>query len=645
MRTKVKITLILLAVFSLTSYAQKPLHDLEKIDYKTKGDMYFNEYTFDKAIEQYEAVNPKTVEVNRKLAQAYFNTEDYILSEKYWADVTATDDCTVDDIYDYASVLAMNQKYDDSKVWMKKFSMLAPEDSRAKLFEYNPDAYKELMKSTNKFQTVSQNFNSEKQDFGAAYYNGKIVFASSNNNLRIVDRSWNWNNLPFLNLYIADLDATQQMVNIEPFFPKVFGGKHHDGPASFNREGDFMVFTRNSKRKSKDGTTKLQLFTSNLLNGKWEKPQKMSFNSREYSVGHGALSADGKTMYFSSDMAGGIGGVDLYSVSRDSAGGEWSAPENLGDKINTEGNEMFPFIHEGGLLFFASDGLPGLGGLDIFVSKVKGTELGAPTNLGTPVNSSFDDYSLAIDSTLKTGFFSSNRSDGQGSDDIYFFVLQKQYETRKIVRGTTYGPDDKPLKGVRVKIYDGNKLITTEKTNDKGAFEFYVTDEKEFRLEATKDKYDKAEETADTRGYKIINTVDIYMKEHIEPVTVSEVKEWEPLAGVNPIYFNPSKSNLDKKDYEELDKVVKMMSDDKNLIVELRGYTDCRGSETSNYVLSDKRARAAITYIQEKINNVERVSGKGLGEEHPVVECIDNGQKAVPTYEKNRRVEFYGKKK
>ncbi len=633
--------LVLLAIFSLGSYAQ-PLLDLDKINYKAKGDMYFDDYSFDKAIVQYENINHKTTEIKRRLAQAYFNIEDYAMSEVYWEEVTKTDEYTADDVYDYAAILAMNTKYDESKKCMTKFKEMAPDDSRGRAFGQNPDAIKELMNATNKFQIIEQSASDDLQAFGATYYKDKVVFASSTKETSFIKRSWNWNKLPFLNMYIADVSDDKQLGNIEPFHPNTFAGKHHDGPASFNKAGDCMVFTRNSKRKSKDRTTKLQLFTSEFNGEKWSKPEGVYFNSREYSVGHGCLTEDGNTMYFASNMPGGIGNVDLYVTHRDSVGAKWSAPENLGANVNTEGDEMFPFIHESGLLFFASNGLPGLGGLDVFVSKSEGSDFGEPSNLGTSINGSFDDYSLIIDSALTSGFVSSNRSDGKGSDDIYCFSLAEPYVTRNIVQGTVFGNTEEPLTGVMVKIYNGRKLVDKIKTGSDGTFKFYVPDKKEYKIIATKDKFEKTEETVDTRGYKTVNTIDILMGVYNPPVVAVK---WGQLAGIDAIYFNPGKANLDATDRAVLDKLIKLMNEDTELIVEMRAYTDCRGNEDENYVLSDRRVRNALTYVKKKIKKTERISGKGLGEENPVIKCVDSGRRIVPDYVKNRRIEFYGMNK
>src|SRR5690606_5083746 len=208
--------------------------------------------------------------------------------------------------------------------------------------------------------------NSTQQDFGAAFYKEQIVYTSSGGKPKAVKSVYNWNKKTFLDLYVADND-NGQLKNPKSLHKK-YNRKMHEGPASFTADGNTMAFTRNNyKSRSKDGVVHLEIyFAQKDAEGKWDNPVAFKLNNTEYSVGHPCLSADGNTMYFASEMPGGMGGVNLYRI-RKNADGTWGEAENLGEHINTEGNEMFPFFHEEkGWLFFASNGHFGLGGLDIF---------------------------------------------------------------------------------------------------------------------------------------------------------------------------------------------------------------------------------------------------------------------------------------
>ena len=216
--------------------------------------------------------------------------------------------------------------------------------------------------------------------------------------------------------------------------PKPFGnglnGKLNDGPASFNKDGTYMAFTRNNYHdRSKDGVVELQIYFSSQKDGKWSKPVSFNFNNKNYSVGQPCLTSDGNAMYFTSDVAGGYGGADIYRVTRDEKG-EWGKPENLGEKINTEGCEMFPFFEEkSNTLFFSSDGRFGLGGLDIFSCTLSGSEVGRVYNAGFPLNTQYNDYALIVNNTISKGYFSSDRKGGSGGDDIYFLEMAEPDST------------------------------------------------------------------------------------------------------------------------------------------------------------------------------------------------------------------------
>jgi outer membrane protein OmpA-like peptidoglycan-associated protein len=258
-------------------------------------------------------------------------------------------------------------------------------------------------------------------DFGPAYYKDKVVFASTRRKSGMIVRNYNWTGQPFWDMYVTDTNGVQ-LQNMKSF-NKGMNGKLHDGPASFSKDGNAIAFTRNNyKDKTKDKVVELQIFLSNYADGKWSKPASFSHNSPEYSVGQPCLSADGKTMYFTSDKAGGYGGADLYRTSRD-INGKWGLAENLGDKINTEGDEMFPFFHESkGILYFSSNGRFGLGGLDIFTSNYNGTGFEPAVNAGYPLNSQFNDYGIIANDPMNRGYFTSDRN---GDDDIYSTEIHK----------------------------------------------------------------------------------------------------------------------------------------------------------------------------------------------------------------------------
>jgi len=474
-----------------------------------KGEKLYDAYSFSESIEKYEAITDKTTEIIRNLAESYFNIHEYQKSEKYYADLMMQEDKTSEDMYNYAAVLAINKKYKESEDWMALFHKAEKNDSRGKKQVENKGFYKELQKDKGTFLIQSVNINSSQEDFGVAYFNDKIVYASTKSSVKPVKRKWNWNELPFLDIYVAEVDSTNQIVATEKF-SKV-NKKYHEGPACFNKEGTYMVFTRNNyKNKSSEGIIKLEMYYSELIDDKWQKAQPMPFNNKEYSVGHASLTAGGDTMYFASDMPGGIGGVDLYMSIR--TGGTWGTPKNLGTDINTEGNEMFPFIHKDGFLFYSSDGNLGLGGLDIFVARVKNNKFSKIENIGAPVNTSYDDFAFVLNENQSSGYFSSNRVDGKGDDDIYKFDLLKPFSTGKTIIGTAKDTDGNILANTEVQLFDNNgTVVGTVTTTETGAYRFAAEEDIKYKLTGDKTDYTSGKNFADTHTDEEIIVADLVL--------------------------------------------------------------------------------------------------------------------------------------
>ena len=513
-----------------------------------KGENYYKVYSYNESIKKYEAVTDKTTEINRRLAESYFNIGNMAKSEEYWARVVQAEDKSVLDVYRYASVLSINRKYQESEEWMLEYNKLVSNDKRGQLWANNKGFYQKLQEDQGRFTIEPLNINTEQQDFGTSYFGDKIVFASTRQPVQVVKKEWNWNQLPYLDIYIAEKDSNLQFKTYKKF-NKDINRKYHEGPASFNEKADFMAFTRNNySGKSSEGIVKLQLFTSEFKKEKWQSPVSLSFNSDEYSIGHASLSASGDTMYFASDMPGGKGGVDLYRIFRNDDG-KWSQPENLGDKINTEGNEMFPFIHPDGMLFYASDGLLGLGGLDVFVSRMLRNGFVEPENVGIPVNSSYDDFAFILDKNQKSGYFSSNRPEGKGDDDIYLFRLLKPFRFDKLIRGTAMTPDSVILAAVEVNLYDDQQNITGSiTTSETGKYEFVALQEKMYTLTGTKPAYSNGKNKADTHTEAYIVIADLFLQKKPQfslYCLVTDEKTGKPLDSVRITLHDHVKNTTD----------------------------------------------------------------------------------------------------
>lgn len=342
-----------------------------------------------------------------------------------------------------------------------------------------------------RFKINNLKINNEHSEIGASYFqHGRVVFASTRPSSRPVSREWRQSKLPFYDMYISNIiDKTE--LDEPKLLAWDINQEFNEGPATFSADGEFMVFT--STTYDFKGVKRLKLVSSVVNSKGWGAPVELPFNNVSYSVGHPSLSYDGRTMYFASDMPGGFGGVDLYKVSRTEEG-VWGYPVNLGAKINTKDNDMFPYIHNDGLLFFSSNGRGGLGGLDVFVANMS-TGSATVNALPAPVNSAGDDFSFILAEDQKTGFFSSNREGGQGDDDLYSFTNSEPFKSAINVSGTVSDMAGKPVVGSKVQLLDevGNILATLE-CEEGCPYKFDLEAGKKYSIIASKDGYNTSTE-------------------------------------------------------------------------------------------------------------------------------------------------------
>ena len=405
-----------------------------------KGDRYTFNYDYDKAIKNYNKTKNLTVDGQRALAESYHKLDQNKLAEETYAKMIGADiDIIPEDYYNYAMVLKMNGKYAESNQWMDQFAAIRTNDLRALDYLTNKSRLADLQIDNGEVYIEHQTMNTDALEFGTAYYDDKVVFASTRTHRKLCVSKYNWTNKPFWSMYVSEVEDGQ--MKTPERFAKALNGKLHDGPVSFSNQDTYMAFTRNHYRdRSKDKVVELQIWFSQLTDGKWSKPEPFTHNNPAYSVGQPSLTTDGNTMYFTSDMPGGYGGMDIYKTTKD-MDGEWGYPVNLGDKINTEGDEMFPFFESTSETFlFSSNGRFGLGGLDIFISQLSGTGFSTAYNPGSPLNTQSDDFAAIVDDAMSQGYFSTNRAGGSGGDDIYSLTLKDPDVTF-----TVSFPDDVPV--------------------------------------------------------------------------------------------------------------------------------------------------------------------------------------------------------
>jgi outer membrane protein OmpA-like peptidoglycan-associated protein/tetratricopeptide (TPR) repeat protein len=622
-----KLLLVLAISFLNVTFAQNK--------FEKKADKKFQKFYYEEAIKEYIKVDSLSPNSLRNLAEAFRFTNNIEESKSTYETLIALNKHKNEDIFIYAQLLKMLGNYEWSDKWMNKFYEADSSDSRAKSQFLFPDYAKVLMENPQGFEIIHQDINSDAEDFGPAYFENKIVFTSSRALDRMVKRKWSGNKLPFLDIYVADTLPNYKLDEVERY-PTQYNQRFHDGPAAFSNDGKLMIFTRNDyKGRSSDGTKNLNLFYAYKTEKGYKNARPFLFNDREYSCGHGSISADGKRVYFASDMPGGFGGVDIYYTEL-KADSSWSDPVNLGPVINTKGNEMFPFIHETNQLFFASNGHVGLGGLDVFVVSMNNTS--KVVNIGHPINTRWDDLGLILNKEQNGGFFSSNREGGMGYDDIYGFKMLEPIISSTHLIGIVVNQFDSIVTNAKVYLKNTDGLVIDSTFSDiKGNFFFDVEPKSTYEFLGMKVNYLDGL-TKKTFGNVIQDSVVVVLDQL--KIGIDLAKKLK----INPIYFDFNKSNIRPDAAVELDKIVKFMNEYPNMEIELGSHTDCRGSISYNFKLSDARAKSSAKYIQERIINPKRIYGKGYGESKLVNHCECENKKVVECteelHQENRRTEF-----
>lgn len=463
-----------------------------------KADNYYEKVAYAYAIPLYTELLESEVdspEMRSKLANSYYQIGETEKAEEIYAMYIDKVNSNPEDLYNYAQALKENGKYGESDTWMSAFNAKTNDDLRAKEFAANTSYLTDLNNQAPYFSITHLAVNTKYSDFGGYPSKDDEVYFVSNRKKRVsIKRFHAFNDKKFLDLYVGN-SVNNTIEN--PEFQAKKNKKYHEGPLCFNADLTRVYFTRNNmstgkQKRDEKGIQNLKIYFANVTaEGAWENEREMEINSTAYSVGHPCLSADGKTLYFASDMPGGFGGVDLYkmAVLKD---GKFGLPINLGDEINTEGQEMFPWISAEGVLFFSSDGHVGLGGLDIFaMAPDRNGNFKKRINAGKPVNSSRDDFALIMNADNTTGYLSSNRENGTGDDDIYSFQLLRPLKVNLMVQGVVADVRSGAiLPGSDVQLLnESGEVVATTTADARGGYEFNVEPDLDYSIAATNEDY------------------------------------------------------------------------------------------------------------------------------------------------------------
>ncbi|WP_405227392.1 OmpA family protein [Dokdonia sp. Asnod1-B02] len=611
----------------------------------------FEEFAYVNARDLYSRVANRgftSPEVFSKLGDSYYFTADYAEAAQWYEKLVATgEDVSPEYYFRYAQSLKSVKKYDKADKMMAIFVQMSGTDTRGEMFEKERDYLKEIEAQSGRYAVEQVNFNTGLQDFSPSFLGERVVI-SSNRKSSTGDYIHDWNDQPFLDLYVVD-NAKSDNPSIEKF-SKNINTPYHESSSVFTESGDEMYFTRNNYSKKtklkrdEAGTTKLKLYHSYKRGGVWSIPEELPFNSDEYSTAHPALSPDGTILYFASDMPGTKGLSDIW-MSTINEDGTYGAPVNLGSEINTEGRETFPFVSSDNKLFYATDGHIGLGGLDVFVTQLSDDgKVGASYNVGKPVNSSADDFGLILSESRGTGYFSSNRASGLGNDDIYSFTRDRKILTncaQNIVGTTRDVKTDEILPQTTVTLRDKvNQVVATVTSDDLGKFTFSdVNCSETYVVRGAKDTYEPHEviltTSSDVGG--IINR-DVYLKPGAQLVIGGDLTN---ILELNPIYFDFDKSNIRPDAALELEKVIAVMQQYPTLKIDVRSHTDSRAPDAYNMKLSQRRNVSTIRYIvQQGGIDASRLTGRGYGETQLTNACANGIECSEEEHQLNRRSEF-----
>ena len=591
------------------------------------ADKLFARFEYVDAVKEYQKLieNGKADPyVYKQLADANYNMFNSAEAIKWYKKATETQQ-DAETYYRYAQMLKAEGKYDDANKQMKKFAAAAPSDLRAKAFNENPNYIPSLLDKTKLFDVKSSEISSDKSDFGAVLYDNSLYFTSARNGAR---KNYGWTEEPFLDIYKADYNTDGTITNASPVTE--LNSKWHDGPITISADGKTAYFAsesykeKQSSPKDKKANAKysqVYLFSATKNGDSWGTPSSLPFNDKSFSNSNPSLSRDGKTLYFSSNRSGSVGGTDIWKVAVN-ADGTYGEPQNLGNKVNTEGNESFPFIADDNkTLYFASSGKQGFGGLDVYQIDLTN---GEATNLGKPVNTEKDDFAFTFNESKKIGFLSTNRS---GNDDIFIVNPICAVDVLIVVTNAKTG---EILANASVSILDDKKnVIATQMSNAKGEVSYKVECDRAYVVQASKDGFE-GNTFAVTKSKGPKAKVDAAL----QPIDVI-VTETEII--LKPIYFEYDKSNITQEGAFELDKLVQVMKNNDKMVILAKSHTDSRGSDKYNLTLSERRAKSTVQYIISKGIDASRISGKGMGELEPKEVCnpCTEAQHAL-----NRRSEF-----
>ncbi|NNF01396.1 MAG: OmpA family protein [Bacteroidia bacterium] len=643
------------------------------------ADNHYKNLSYVKAIQYYEMLHEKDTLNNvviERLADCHERLNDYKKAERWYSKLVVLPNVNSDNYLKYGRILMNNGKQQKAIQWLSNYQETNGSDPLVQNYLTSLKNYNKFGTNEHKYNIINLDINSTEDDFCPNLYNDKLLFSSSRINQELVKYQHSWNDKAFTKIYSSSIEG--EMYNEPLLFNKSHQTKYHDGALSFSSDQSTIYFTRNNivngkVRKSRSNQVMLKIFEASLTGEQWTNEVEFPFNSDEYHCTHPTLSADGQFLYFSSDMPGGIGGMDIYYSQK--INDAWTSPKNLGPNINTRENELFPHIDASGLLYFASEGHVGMGSLDIYLSTQTNNTWGKPINLGSPINSKYDDFGIFKTGTSE-GYFCSNRSGGKGRDDIYYY--QSKITPQQIIAQNSISENTK----VSANVYDsnGNLQVSDIPVNINGDQKIKLSVEllnDQIKNEINSHKGTKIVitdiNTNETKSVLIedIENFDIALDEHSEyeyyletEYFVSDKKVIKPSSKnddrtfsinvedlkskcihIDNIYYDFDKHNIRPDAEIVLKEVLKVVKADPSLQIVLESHTDSRQSNSYNDILSKKRSVSAKNYLVAKGIPENDIQIKYFGESKLLNNTSEENKIDENSHQANRRTEIFLQKK
>ncbi len=610
--------------------------------YVKKGNKKLKRGEFQNAIEKYEealADGADTATAAKQIGQAYRQSnriKDGLPYFGYLVEKGRADDETM---FLYAEALRANGDYKKAKEIYGQYMKSGQSTYRkaqAKMHVKNLDQVEEIMNRKNYYEISNVDVvNTPEAEYSPVIFNQELVFTTSRNSTAIFPGDGKG----FTGIYTFKFDDGSESSGVAvPFEEYVNLPKRHQASATFSKDGKTMIFARGNDGRKK-GDQDVNLYISRFRDGAWSEPELLKISDQNAWDACPSFSPDGSTLYFSSNREGGRGGIDIYQSKMDRRG-NFRRVRNMGKNINTPGNEMFPYISDDRKLYFSSDGLPGIGGLDLFVAERQGKKT-VVSNMGVPMNSGSDDFGVTFINE-KEGYFSSNRAGGKGDDDIYKFInnspdfkIAYYYMSAKIVDDAS----GQTIPNAKVKMYDSRGNPVTEGSADaEGKFRYQVQTGQNYTIIAEEANHLTANTVFSTIG-KTVSQDDLpeFENDVDLPFTVKMIKKEVNLVIVlEDIYYDYNSAEIRDDAAAQLDDLLTLLQDNADMRIELSSHTDARGDGKYNMKLSQKRAESAKKYITDRGVGDDRIIPKGYGETRLIVENASSEE----DHQKNRRTEF-----